>query len=54
MKKKEVNFYEVSHTYKPSKFGVNSPLSLYNPIKTKDFALLYRERIYYLASAEEQ
>ena len=54
LKEKEVKFYEVSHTYKPSKFGLNSPLSLYNPIKTKNFAVLYRERIYYLANADEQ
>jgi len=54
LKVKEVKFYECSYTYKPSKFGVNSPLSPYNPIKTKDFAVLYRERIYYLANHEEQ
>jgi len=35
LKLKEVKFYEVSYTYKPSKFGCNSPLSLYNPVKTK-------------------
>ena len=50
----EVPVYEASYTYKQSKFGVNSPISPYNPKKTKDFAVLYRERIYFLADADEQ
>ena len=51
---KELPFYEMSYQYKQSKFGVNSPLSLSNPVKERRFAVLYRERIYYLASSEEQ
>jgi hypothetical protein len=51
---KEVTVYEKSFTYKQSKFGENSPISLFNPKKTKDHAVLYRERIYYLSDAEEQ
>ena len=51
---KEVKVYEASYTYKQSKFGVNSPISPYNPKKVKDHAVLYRERIYYLADADEQ
>jgi YHS domain-containing protein len=37
-----------------SKFGVNCPICPTNPIKTKEFAVLYRERIYYLSDADEQ
>jgi len=51
---KDVQVYEKSYTYKHSKFGLNSPISPYNPKKTKDFAVLYRERIYFLSDAEEQ
>ena len=51
---KEVKVYEASYTYKQSKFGMNSPISPFNPKKVKNFAVLYRERIYYLADAEEQ
>lgn len=51
---KELPLYETSFTYKQSKFGLNSPLSLSNPIKTREHAVLYRERIYYLSSPEEQ
>lgn len=50
----ELKFYEESYTYQQSKFGRNSPLSLFNPIKTRDHAVLYRERIYYLSDAEEK
>lgn len=37
-----------------SKFGVNSPISPSNPIKVKDYAVLYRERIYYLSDEDER
>jgi len=50
----EVPHYEKSYSYKPSKFGVSSPLTPFSPVKTKQFACLYRERIYYLASEEER
>lgn len=45
----ELKFYEESYTYQQSKFGRNSPLSIFNPVKTRDHAVLYRERIYYLS-----
>jgi len=52
---KELPTYEQrSYIYKQSKFGVNCPLCPTSPIKSKDHAVLYRERIYYLSSAEEQ
>ena len=51
---KDVKFYEESFTYKHSKFGLSSPISPFNPQKSKQFAVLYRERIYFLASREEQ
>ena len=52
---KELPTYEQrSYIYKQSKFGVNCPLCPTSPIKLKDHAVLYRERIYYLSSAEEQ
>lgn len=50
LKLNEVKFYEESFTYKHSKFGLSSPLSPFNPQKTKEFAVLYRERIYFLGS----
>lgn len=50
----EVPFYEKSYRYKVSKFGVNSPINPFNPSKTKKFAVLYRERIYFPADADEQ
>jgi YHS domain-containing protein len=51
---KEVPVYEASHTFKMSKFQELSPLAPYNPKKTKDFAALYRERIYFLSSEAER
>ena len=54
LKEAEVTYYERSYTYKHSKFGLNSPITPYNPIKTKKFAVLYRERLYFLSSADEQ
>ncbi len=54
LKPSEVKFYEESFTYKHSKFGLASPLSQFNPQKTKEFAVLYRERIYFLGSKSEQ
>lgn len=50
----ELKFYEQSYTYQQSKFGRNSPLSLFHPVKTRGHAVLYRERIYYLSDAEEK
>ena len=49
----EVKNYERSYTYKYSKFGLSSPLTPFNPQKTKNFAVLYRERIYFLSDADE-
>lgn len=49
----EVKNYERSYTYKHSKFGLSSPLTPFNPQKTKSFAVLYRERIYFLTDADE-
>mmetsp|Transcript_46063 Transcript_46063/g.61012 ORF Transcript_46063/g.61012 Transcript_46063/m.61012 type:complete len:146 (+) Transcript_46063:2181-2618(+) len=54
IKPAEVPVYEASYSYKHSKFGTNSPISPYNPKKSKNFAVLYRERIYFLSDAEEQ
>lgn len=54
IKPKEVKVYEESYSYKQSKLGVNSPIAPFNPKKVKDHAVLYRERIYYLADADEQ
>jgi adenylate/nucleoside-diphosphate kinase len=52
---KELPTYEErSYTYKQSKFGVNCPIYPTNPIKTKNHAVLYRERIYYLSDGESQ
>ena len=50
----EVPVYEKSYTYKQSKFGVMSPITPYNPKKTKDFAALYRERIYFFSNEGER
>jgi hypothetical protein len=46
--------YEESFTYKQSKFGRLSPISPSCPIKSRDHAVLYRERIYYLSDEDEQ
>ena len=51
---KEVKFYEESYTYKHSKFGLASPLSQFNPSKTKAHTVLYRERLYFLADESEK
>jgi adenylate kinase family enzyme len=51
---KEVRKFEQSYTYKHSKFGLNSPITPFNPKKTKEHAVLYRERIYFLSSRDEQ
>jgi YHS domain-containing protein len=50
----EVPVYEASYTYKQSKFGLLSPITPYNPKKTKDFAALYRERIYFFSNQKER
>lgn len=54
LKKKDLKEKETSYTYRHSKFGLSSPISPFSPTKTKDFAVLYRERIYFLANKEEQ
>ena len=54
LKPSEVKHYEASYTYRHSKFGRSSPISPFNPCKTKDFAVLYRERIYFLNNKAEQ
>ena len=46
--------YEDSFTYKQSKFGRHSPITPSNPVKSRDHAVLYRERIYYLSDSDEQ
>ena len=51
---KEVPVYEKSYTYKQSKFGPHSPISPFKPRKTKEFTVLYRERLYFLADKAEQ
>lgn len=51
---KEVPVYEASYTYKQSKFGVLSPMTPYNPSKTKNFAALYRERIFFFSNESER
>jgi len=54
VKPAEVEVYEASYTYKHSKFGCNSPLSPFNPQKTKEFTVLYRERLYFPSDKDEQ
>lgn len=49
---KEVKNFEQSYIYKHSKFGINSPITLSHPIKTKDYSVLYRERIYFLTDKD--
>jgi hypothetical protein len=46
----KISMYEKSYQYKHSKFGVNSSLSLSNPAKSKKFAAVYRERIYFFSN----
>lgn len=54
IKPAEVPIYEQSYTYKHSKFGNNSPISPFNPEKTKQHAVLYRERLFFLSNEDEQ
>lgn len=54
LKPKEVKNFEKSYNYKHSKFGQHSPMALANPLKTKNHAVLYRERIYFLSDAVQQ
>lgn len=49
-----LQFHEDSFTYRQSKFGRHSPISPSNPVKVRDCAVLYRERVYYLADSDEQ
>lgn len=49
-----LQLHERSYTYQQSKFGRHSPLSPSNPVKVRDHAVAYRERIYYLSDAAEQ
>jgi hypothetical protein len=53
LKPEEVKHYEASYNYKHSKFSLNSPISISYPAKTKNYAVLYRERIYFPADAKE-
>lgn len=50
LKPEEVKYFEKSYIYKQSKFGLNSPLGLSQPAKTKRHTVLYRERLYFLSS----
>lgn len=50
----EVKWHEASYSFKHSKFGINSPLKPNQPIKTKNFTVLYRERLYFPSSEEER
>ena len=50
----EVPVYEASYTFKQSKFGTLSPITPYNPSKSKDFAALYRERIFFFSNKDER
>ena len=54
LKPEEVKYFEHSQIYKHSKFGLNSPLELSNPTKTKKFTALYRERLYFLANEDQR
>ena len=54
LKLKELPFYEQSYTYQQSKYGINCPIQPSNPSKTRENAILYRERIYYPSSPEEK
>ncbi len=54
LKQEEVANYEKSYIYKHSKFGVNSPMSMSNPSKSKKHAVLYRERIFFLSDNKQQ
>ncbi len=54
IKPEDVTVYEQSYTYKQSKFGLDSPITPYNTLKTKQHAVLYRERVYYLSDKEQQ
>jgi hypothetical protein len=52
---KDLPHYELkTYIHQPSKFGPCSPISQSNPVKSRDHAVLYRERIYYLADGDEQ
>lgn len=51
---KDVKFYEESFTWKHSKFGLSSPITQFNPRKSKQFTVLYRERLYFLGSQDEK
>lgn len=54
IKPEEVATYMQSYTYRQSKFGDNSPITPFNVRKTKQYSVLYRERIYHLSSKAEQ
>ena len=54
IKPEDVSVYEQSYTYKHSKFGLNSPISPFNTLKTKKFTVLYRERLFFLSNQDEQ
>jgi hypothetical protein len=49
----DVKFHEQSFIYKQSKYGVNSPLDVSNPVKNKQNAVLYRERLYFLTDKDQ-
>jgi len=49
----EVVFHEKSYTIRRSKFGKYSPVSL-RECRTNDFALVYRDKLYYTTSEDER
>lgn len=53
LKNEEVPFYEKSYIYTHSKFGINSPIQFSNPVKTKKYSILYRERLYFPTNEDE-
>lgn len=54
LRNKDVKFYEESFTWKQSKFGLSSPITQFNPRKSKKHTVLYRERLYFMGSQDEK
>lgn len=52
MKAADLPFYEQSYTFKQSKYGLYCPINQAHSAHSKDFAVRYRERIYYPSGPE--
>ena len=54
LRDRDVERYERSYLYEPSKYGLNSLFEIGNPEKSKDHSLIYRDKLFFFKNQEEK